>query len=161
MDIFSPVTAPPTCKLNWDHIGPSQRQWFCSHCQHHVHNLSAMTKREARKFMAQPSTGRRCISFLQDSYGRAIFEREKLPVRLLRLAAACLTSTILTLLQIGCSKAAAQDQHMSQPTSPSPTPSSTPAPTPGTPHESINWRNLTNRPSECRPPLECRRWTGF
>jgi hypothetical protein len=75
LDILSRVDVPPTSKLRWDHVNPEQRQWFCSHCQHHVHNLSAMTRREAEKLMRSPSKVRRCVSFLQEDCGKIIFRK--------------------------------------------------------------------------------------
>src|SRR4051812_14339786 len=109
LDIFSPVRTPPTCTLDWEHITPGQKQWFCEHCQHHVHNLSSMTRREAKSFMAASSDTRRCLSFMQDDEGRAIFQPDKSPPHFVRSAAAFITSAALTMLEVGCSKAVAQD----------------------------------------------------
>lgn len=75
-DVFSHgVATPPTCKLRWDHIGADQKEWFCAHCDRKVHNLSAMTPREASKLMRRKPEGRRCVSFLHDARGRVIFRK--------------------------------------------------------------------------------------
>jgi hypothetical protein len=108
-DIFSRVDASPTCKLSWNHIEPDQRQWFCSHCQHHVHNLSAMTKVDARQFMRSPSAERRCISFLQDDEGRTIFRKPVLSFSFFG-ALTWLMSSLVVLFASGC--ASPQTQSM-------------------------------------------------
>jgi hypothetical protein len=103
-DIFSRVDAPPTCKLSWDHIDPHQRQWFCSHCQHHVHNLSAMTKGEATRFMGSHSAGRRCVSFLQDKQGRTIFRKPVLSLGFIGASLTWFMSSLIVLFASGCER---------------------------------------------------------
>ena len=36
------------CPANWDEMVGDEQKRFCSHCQKHVHNLSAMTRDEAQ-----------------------------------------------------------------------------------------------------------------
>jgi hypothetical protein len=101
-DIFAPVKVPPTCKLRWDHVDPEEKQWFCSHCQHDVHNLSAMTRGEAKKFMRTPCAGRRCVSFLQDDQGRTIFRPPLLSFGSAGRALSWFLSSLFVLLASGC-----------------------------------------------------------
>jgi hypothetical protein len=108
-DIFAPVKVAPTCKLRWDHVDPAEKQWFCSQCQHDVHNLSAMTKGEAKKFMRTPCAGRRCISFLQDDQGRTVFRRHLLPFGSAARALGWFLSSLFVLLASGCATSSQKD----------------------------------------------------
>jgi hypothetical protein len=139
-DIFSRVDASPTCKLSWDHIEPNQRQWFCSHCQHHVHNLSAMTKGEARRFMRSPSTNCRCISFLQDDEGRTIFRKPVLSLSFLG-ALTWLISSLVVLFAPGCASPQTQSMEKTATVAQS------------------NTQNGNSEVQKSGKPL--RRWTGY
>ena|ERR1043166_1868150 len=101
-DIFSRVNAPPTCRLNWDHVDPGQKQWFCSHCGHHVHNLSAMTRREAKQLTRSAPPGRLCVSFVRDENGRAIFRKARPWFGSIGAAVLRLASAAILLLISGC-----------------------------------------------------------
>jgi hypothetical protein len=60
-----------------------------------------MTRREAEKFMRSSCTGRRCISFLQDDRGRAIFKNAS-PFRSIGMAVSWFVSAIFVFLVSGC-----------------------------------------------------------
>jgi hypothetical protein len=109
-DIFARLKMAPTCKLSWDHVDPEEKQWFCSHCQHDVHNLSAMTKGEAKKFMHTPCPGRRCISFLQDEQGRTVFRRPLLSFGSAARALSWFLSSLFVLLVSGCATSPQKQQ---------------------------------------------------
>ena len=170
-DIFSVVKTPSTCVLDWDHAGIEQKRWFCSHCQHHVHNLSAMTRRQAKKFLARNSGTRQCISFLQEDDGRAVFKPGPRPLLLMRAILAFMTSAILVLFEIGCNKILAQNQSVTTSASPSPNP----PPSAASAANALSLADLCNplkkektvtppwlRPSERGPVrLKTKRWTGF
>src|SRR6516162_1542047 len=96
---------PPTCPLRWDHVDPERKQWFCGHCQHHVHNLSAMTRREAAKFIRSPSIGRPCVSFVQDDCGRPVFKTVVPWVGKIGASLTWLASAVFVLLGAGCATA--------------------------------------------------------
>ncbi|MFT3687218.1 MAG: hypothetical protein QM783_20230 [Phycisphaerales bacterium] len=49
------------CPMSWDAMRGDHRSRFCDHCQLHVHNVSALTKREARALLAA-SSGRLCLN---------------------------------------------------------------------------------------------------
>ena len=55
-----------------DDSGDAKRR-FCEHCQLHVHNLSAMSKKERTKFVAE-SKGRTCIAYTHRPDGTLISE---------------------------------------------------------------------------------------
>jgi hypothetical protein len=54
------VTSP--CSADWDSMIGNEQVRFCSHCNLHVHNLSAMTRTEAMELVAK-SKGRLCARF--------------------------------------------------------------------------------------------------
>ena len=141
-DIFSRVDAPPTCKFSWDHVDPNQKQWFCAHCQHHVHNLSAMTRREVEKFMRAPCAGRRCVSFLQDDRGRTVFRKAPW-FGSIGASLTWLASAIFVFLASGCATA----------------PKEKPAEKIATISESKPQSDQANLQKSEKPRV--RRWTGF
>ena len=141
-DIFCQVDEPPTCKLQWDHVEPEQKQWFCSHCRHHVYNLSAMTRREAKKFMRSPSIGRRCISFLQDERGRTIFCKAAPLFSSVRASLAWLVSALFVLLASGCATSPKKEPVQKNATV-----------------AQLTEQNDQNSPQKTGKPR--RRWTGF
>lgn len=53
-----------------------QRRRFCESCQLHVHNLSALTKREIKQLLARTGDGRLCGRYQQDAFGRIVTQPE-------------------------------------------------------------------------------------
>lgn len=49
------------CPKKWEDLSGCGSRRFCDACQLHVHDLSAMNRRELRSFLAQP--GRKCGAF--------------------------------------------------------------------------------------------------
>jgi hypothetical protein len=56
------------CSADWNDMVGTDQARFCTHCQKHVHNLSAMTRHEAEQFVCQ-AAGRLCIQFERDARG--------------------------------------------------------------------------------------------
>ena len=50
------------CSADWDSMTGNEQVRFCGHCNLHVHNLSAMTRREAMELVVK-SKGRLCARF--------------------------------------------------------------------------------------------------
>lgn len=46
---------------------------FCDECELHVHDLAAMTKREAKAVLASEATEGLCIRYLYDQHGAVVF----------------------------------------------------------------------------------------
>lgn len=63
------VSSP--CKADWDAMTGNSEVRFCEHCSKHVHDLSAMTRREAEQLVAE-SNGRLCIRYRRSSDNRVI-----------------------------------------------------------------------------------------
>ncbi|HEX8651661.1 MAG TPA: ankyrin repeat domain-containing protein [Pyrinomonadaceae bacterium] len=56
------------CSADWDSMTGNEQVRFCSHCNLHVHNLSAMTRSEAMELVAK-SKGRLCARFYRRPNG--------------------------------------------------------------------------------------------
>jgi hypothetical protein len=57
------------CPLAWDDLaGGGGASRFCSHCNRHVHNLSAMPADAAQRVICE-SAGRLCIAYVPDEQG--------------------------------------------------------------------------------------------
>lgn len=63
IDVKSP------CSESWDEMQGNEQIRFCSHCAENVHNLSEMTRKQARKIVAQ-SNGKICVRYVRRSDGR-------------------------------------------------------------------------------------------
>jgi hypothetical protein len=64
------------CSQNWQSMQGDDRRRFCAQCQHHVHNLSALTEREVQKLIAT-TEGRLCGMIVRDSSGRVVTQRDQ------------------------------------------------------------------------------------
>ena len=54
---ISTVRIASPCSADWDSMAGNDRQRFCSQCQKNVYNISAMTRREANRLLAQEEGG--------------------------------------------------------------------------------------------------------
>lgn len=57
------------CSESWNEMQGNEQIRFCSHCAKDVHNLSEMTRKEARKIVAQ-SNGEICVRYVRRPDGR-------------------------------------------------------------------------------------------
>ncbi|MCR9162647.1 MAG: hypothetical protein ACE37F_03240 [Nannocystaceae bacterium] len=82
----SEIRIPEPCNEDWEGMTPEQRGRFCAACQKTVHDLSAMTERDAKVLLATDEDI--CVSYLSDARGTVQFRRPQLvPAnRLLRRA---------------------------------------------------------------------------
>lgn len=62
MKILPQITKP--CQQNWDAMTGDEKKRFCSHCQLHVHNLSAMTPDEQLAVFSHRDE-KSCITYLE------------------------------------------------------------------------------------------------
>ncbi len=62
--IAPPLVVPTPCHAKWAEMDGDEKKRFCSECGKHVHNLSAMTVSEARKF-AEKTQGRECVAYVR------------------------------------------------------------------------------------------------
>src|SRR5260370_7964937 len=54
---LSTVRIASPCQADWVSMAGNDRQRFCSQCQRNVYNISAMTRREANRLLAQEEGG--------------------------------------------------------------------------------------------------------
>jgi hypothetical protein len=71
---------PSPCHADWDAMRNEGTRRFCDSCVKHVHDLSAMTRREASKLLAAQDGGRICVRYTCDTTGTIKFKPESAPV---------------------------------------------------------------------------------
>ena len=57
-----PLQIETPCPKRWENMTGDATRRFCEHCQLHVHNLSEMSDRERKRFVAE-SGGTACIAY--------------------------------------------------------------------------------------------------
>jgi hypothetical protein len=68
-----PIASP--CGADWRMMKPTDTKRFCDSCQKHVHDLSAMTKAEARAVLASPPLAGLCVRYIHDAHGDIVFRQ--------------------------------------------------------------------------------------
>lgn len=63
------VAAP--CPARWEDMKGDERRRFCEQCQLHVYDLSALSRPDAERFVAQ-AEGRACVKFYRRKDGRVL-----------------------------------------------------------------------------------------
>jgi hypothetical protein len=75
---------PEPCTADWDAMRGDAKRRFCGSCSKHVHDLSAMTRPEARRVLDQGSV---CVRFQQDQAGNVLHAPAARTTRLARAVA--------------------------------------------------------------------------
>jgi hypothetical protein len=60
---------PTPCSADWNSMVGNDQVRFCEHCSLHVHNLSALTRNQAERLVAQ-ANGKLCVRYIRDPAGR-------------------------------------------------------------------------------------------
>jgi hypothetical protein len=68
------------CTASWESMRGDERVRFCTHCQKHVHNLSAMPRDEAER-LACEQAGRLCVRFEQAPGSGAVVTLDYRPAK--------------------------------------------------------------------------------
>lgn len=71
------IDIPEPCHADWDAMRPEDRGRFCFECSKTVHDLSAMTKDEARTFLRRNACNDICVSFEHDAEGTLVFDEAR------------------------------------------------------------------------------------
>ncbi|MBC7798180.1 MAG: carboxypeptidase regulatory-like domain-containing protein, partial [Pyrinomonadaceae bacterium] len=66
---FDRTTVKTPCDAAWEEMTGSDEVRFCRHCAKNVHNISAMTRKEAKKLVAA-SNGKTCIRYARKPDGK-------------------------------------------------------------------------------------------
>lgn len=69
INLLDSVKIETPCEQDWKTMRGNDEMRFCDHCAKDVHNLSAMTRKRARKLVAQ-SNGGICVQYLRRPDGR-------------------------------------------------------------------------------------------
>src|SRR5689334_11057146 len=64
---------PRPCPASWEAMQGDDTRRFCTSCQKHVHNLSALSEAEAVRLLSQRAPGTLCIQFTADASGQVLF----------------------------------------------------------------------------------------
>lgn len=65
------LTIPNPCRSSWGEMDGADQQRFCSSCQKTVHDLSAMTRRDANKLLRN-GPAELCVRITRDADGKII-----------------------------------------------------------------------------------------
>jgi hypothetical protein len=112
---FNPLeslTIPSPCTADWDSMRGNEQVRFCQHCNLSVHNLSSMTRFEAKR-LVKKSQGRLCIRYYRRPDGSVQVVTDKLhniKRRASKIAAGAFGATLSL-----CASAAAQSTPTTQP----------------------------------------------
>lgn len=60
---------PIRCHADRERMRPTDTGRYCGECEQHVHDLSSMTERQARRLMARAATERLCVSYVPNADG--------------------------------------------------------------------------------------------
>jgi hypothetical protein len=106
-NLLDRINIPAPCSADWDSMKGNEQVRFCSQCNLNVHNLSAMTRKEARTFVAA-SGGKLCVRYYKKPGGRiqtaASQQLHDIKRRVSKIAAGAFTAA----LSLSASVAAAQ-----------------------------------------------------
>lgn len=62
------------CGMSWEGMKPADmKRRFCDACKMHVHDLSSMTRREAKQLLDSERTEGLCVRYLYDRHGDVVF----------------------------------------------------------------------------------------
>ncbi len=92
------------CAADWQKMPGDDRSRFCTHCQQHVHDLSAMSRVEAERLICE-SAGNQCVRFSRARNGTIItldYQQRFPKIRRWRLWAAVGSFAGLALAFFGC-----------------------------------------------------------
>ena len=69
------LTVSSPCEADWDSMAGNEEVRFCTHCDKSVHNVSAMTRKDALRFV-RANAGGVCVRFYSAPSGRTLHANE-------------------------------------------------------------------------------------
>jgi hypothetical protein len=124
------VTTP--CGADWNAMKKEGTKRFCADCKKHVHDLSSMTRDDARALLASKATEGLCVRYLYDADGRVAFQDAVPATRLLAKVKRFATAAIALAAPMTLNACMGAMPAPTPPVAPA-TSSSAPATTPTTP----------------------------
>ncbi len=99
-----PIESP--CGMDWNGMKPaSMKKRFCDACKMHVHDLSKMSRREAKALLSAPRTEGLCVRYLYDQHGEVVFTDSLVRARRLVAGAVAVASTMTLTACMGAAPA--------------------------------------------------------
>ena len=89
------------CDADWDAMSGDDARRFCESCQLQVHNLSAMSRRDAEQVVQSGRSGRVCVQIQRDHRGRVLTREDFRWGRQLRRKAGFIRRQVLLSLAAG------------------------------------------------------------
>jgi hypothetical protein len=90
------------CEADWDSMAGNDEVRFCTHCEKSVHNVSAMTRKDAMRFV-RANAGGVCVRFYSDPAGRTLHSNESTLHRITRRASFAAAGAFGAVVALGSS----------------------------------------------------------
>ncbi len=99
------ITIETPCGQDWQSMKPGDQKRFCGECKKHVHDLSAMSRAEARDVLESRPTEGLCVRYLYDAHGDIVFRDAPIPASFLSRAKRLAAAAALPMSLAACSGA--------------------------------------------------------
>jgi hypothetical protein len=90
------------CEADWDSMAGNDEVRFCTHCEKIVHNVSAMTRKDAMRFV-RANAGGVCVRFYSDPASRTLHANEGRLHRITRRASLAAAGAFGAVVALGSS----------------------------------------------------------
>jgi hypothetical protein len=90
------------CEADWDSMAGSDEVRFCTHCEKSVHNVSAMTRKDAMRFV-RANAGGVCVRFYSAPSGRTLHANDGRLHRITRRASIAAAGAFGAVVALGSS----------------------------------------------------------
>ena len=91
------------CGQDWQSMKPGDRKRFCDECKKHVHDLSSMTRTEAREVLESRPTEGLCVRYVYDAHGDIVFRDRPIAASFLSRAKRIAAAAALPMSLAACS----------------------------------------------------------
>src|SRR5262245_18862321 len=71
-DLLDGISVASPCPVQWSQMQGDERKRLCAQCKLHVHNLSAMSRRDANELLQRGREGRVCVRFFRREDGTVL-----------------------------------------------------------------------------------------
>jgi hypothetical protein len=71
-NLLDGISIASPCSADWNQMQGDERRRFCAQCKLHVHDLSAMSARDANELLQRGTQGRVCVRFFRRADGTVL-----------------------------------------------------------------------------------------
>jgi len=71
-NLLAGLSIASPCSADWNQMQGDERRRFCAQCKLHVHDLSAMSRRDANDLLQRSKQGRVCVRFFRRADGTVL-----------------------------------------------------------------------------------------